>query len=64
MNNSVFGKTIENIRNRKDIHLVTNERHAKMLISRPNYQGQTLFCETLAAIHMKKVKLFFNKPVY
>ena len=64
MNNSVFGKTMENIRNRVDIRLVTNERDAKKLISRPNFQGRTIFDENLVAIHMKKTKLVFNKPIY
>ena len=64
MNNSVFGKTMENIRNRVDIKLVTNEKDAKKLISKPNYQHRTIFCENLVAIHMKKTKLVFNKPVY
>ncbi|XP_020912011.1 uncharacterized protein LOC110249773 [Exaiptasia diaphana] len=64
MNNSVFGKTMENIRNRVDIRLVTNETQAKKLISKPNYQHRTIFCENLAAIHMKKTKLVFDKPVY
>lgn len=64
MNNSFFGKTMENIRNRVDIRLVTNEKQAKKLISKPNYQHRTIFCENLAAIHMKKTKLDFNKPVY
>ncbi|XP_048582217.1 uncharacterized protein LOC125561810 [Nematostella vectensis] len=64
MNNSVFGKTMENIRNRVDIRLVTDEKQAKKLISKPNYQHRTIFCENLVAIHMKKTKLTFNKPVY
>jgi len=64
MNNSVFGKTMENIRNRVDIRLVTTEKDAKKLISMPNYQHRTIFCENLAAIHMKKTKLVFDKPVY
>ena len=64
MNNSVFGKTMENIRKRVDIRLVTNEFAAKKLISKPNYAHRTIFCENLVAIHMKKTSLFFNKPVY
>ena len=64
MNNSVFGKTMENIRNRVDIRLVTRESQAKKLTSKPNYQHHTVFSENLAAVHMKKVKLYFNKPVY
>ena len=64
MNNSVFGKTMENIRKRVDVRLVTNEKDSKKLISKPNYQHRTIFCENLVAIHMKKTKLVFNKPVY
>ena len=64
MNNSVFGKTMENIRNRVDIRLVTRESQAKRLTCRPNYQHHTIFSKNLAAVHMKKVKLYFNKPVY
>ena len=64
MNNSVFGKTMENIRNRVDIRLVTRESQAKKLTCRPNYQHHTIFSKNLAAVHMKKVKLYFNKPVY
>ena len=64
INNSVFGKTMENIRSRVDIRLVTNEDQARKLISKPNYQHRTIFCENLIAIHMKKARLLFNKPVY
>ena len=64
MNNSVFGKTMENIRNRVDIRLVTRESQAKRLTCKPNYQHHTIFSKNLAAVHMKKVSLKFNKPVY
>ena len=64
MNNSVFGKTMENIRNRVDIRLVTRVSQAKRLTCRPNYQHHTIFSKKLAAVHMKKVSLKFNKPVY
>ena len=64
MNNSVFGKTMENIRKRVDVRLVTNKKDAKKLISKPNYQHRTIFCENLIAIHMKKTKIVFDKPVY
>ena len=64
MNNSVFGKTMENIRNRVDIRLVTRVSQAKKLTCRPNYQHHTIFSKKLAAVHMKKVSLKFNKPVY
>ena len=64
MNNSVFGKTMENIRNRVDIKLVTNEKAAKKLISKPNFYHRTIFTENLIVVHMKKTKVYYNKPIY
>ena len=64
MNNSVFGKTMENIRNRVDIRLITSENEAKKLISKPNFEHRTIFNENLIAVHMKKTKVFYNKPIY
>ena len=64
MNNSVFGKTMENIRNRVDVKLVNNREKAEKLSAKPNFKHCNIFCEDLVAIHMKKTKLVFNKPVY
>ena len=64
MNNSVFGKTMENIRNRVDIKLVNNKKQAEKLSAKPNYKHCNIFSEDLVAIHMKKTKLDFDKPVY
>ena len=64
MNNSVFGKTIENIRKRQNIKLVDNRKLALKLSSRPNFDRCTIFDKHLIAIHMKNTKVYFNKPVY
>jgi len=64
MNNSVFGKTMENIRNRVDVKLRTSEKSAEKLVPKPNYERTTIFSEDLIAVHMKKTELAFNKPVY
>jgi len=64
MNNSVFGKKIKNIKNRVDVRLVTNERDAIKLASKPNYDSRTIFDENLIAMHMKRTKLVYNKPIY
>ena len=64
MNNAVFGKTMENIRNRVDVKLVNNKKQAEKLSAKPNYKHCNTFCEDLVAIHMKKTKLDFDKPVY
>ncbi|CAH3154498.1 unnamed protein product, partial [Porites evermanni] len=64
MNNSVFGKTIENIRKRQNIVLVDDRKKALKLSSRPNFDRCTIFDRNLIAIHMKKTEVYFNKPVY
>ena len=64
MNNSVFGKTMENVRKRQDIKLVTTPEQAAKLINKPNYKKRTIFSETLAAMHMGKTEVVLNKPVY
>ena len=64
MNNAVFGKTMENIRNRVDVKLVNNKKRAEKLSAKPNFKHCNIFCEDLVAIHMKKTKLDFDKPVY
>ena len=64
MNNSVFGKTMENIRNRVDIKLVTDKIKAEKLSAKPNFKHYNIFNEDLVAIHMKKTKLEFDKPLY
>ena len=64
MNNSVFGKTIENIRKRQNVVLVDNRKKALKLSSKPNFDRSTIFDEHLVAIHMKKTEVYFNKPIY
>ena len=64
MNNSVFGNTMENIRNRVDIKLITNEKEAKKLIKKFNFYHRTIFTENLIVVHMKKTKVYYNKPIY
>ena len=64
MNNSVFGKTMENVRKHRDIKLVTTEEKKIKLVSEPNYHTTKRFSENLLAIEMKKAKVKINKPVY
>ena len=64
MNNSVFGKTMENIRNRVNIKLVDTGEQFKKLAAKPNYESRKIFNENLVSVHMKKTSLTMNKPVY
>ena len=53
MNNAVFGKTMENVRKRRDIKLVTTDKKSH-LVSEPNYHRTKRFSEGLLAIEIKK----------
>ena len=64
MNNSVFGKTIENVRKHRDINLVTTDEKRNNLVSVPNYHTTKCFSENVLATEMKKTKEKMNKSVY
>ena len=64
MNNYVFGKTMENVRNHKDIKLVTSDKRRKKLVSEPNYHSHKKFSEHLMAMEMKKARVKIAKPLY
>ena len=64
MNNSVFGKTMENIRKHRDIKLVTTDKKRSKLVSEPNFHTINLISEDLSIIEMKKIKVKMNKAVY
>ena len=64
MNNSVFGKTMENIRKHRDIKLVTTDKERSKLVSEPNYHTINLISKDLSIIEMKKTKVKMNKPIY
>ena len=63
MNNSVFGKMIENVRKRRDIKLIVTEERRKKLVSEPNYESCTTFSEHLMVIEMRKTRVLMDKPI-
>ena len=63
MNNAVFGKTMKNVRNHRDIKLVTTDKRRNQLVTEPNYYAIKCFSENLLAIEMKKTKVKMNKPI-
>ena len=64
MNNSVFGKTMENVRNHRDIKLVTSNKRRKLLVSEPNYHSCKKFSDHLMEIEMKMTRVKITKPLY
>ena len=64
MNNSVFGKMMENIRKHRNIKLVTTEQKYLCTVMKPNFKSGVLFGENLIGCEMGKIKVVMNKPVY
>ena len=60
MNDSVFGKTMENLRNRTDVKI----DKIRKLVSSPSFDRFTIFGNDMVGIHVHKTKLVLNKPVY
>ena len=63
MNNSVFEKTMDNVRKHRDIKLVTTNKRRNQLVSESSYHTTKWFSENLLAIETKKIKVKMNKPV-
>lgn len=74
LNNSVFGKTLEDSENRVDVKLINQwddtmnktKKHlsASKLIARPNFHSASVFSENLVAIQMNPERVILDKPIY
>lgn len=74
LNNSIFGKTLEDTEKRLNVKLVnqwtdvgnrTKKRLcAEQLIARPNYHSSTIFTENFVAVQLKPEKITLDKPIY
>ncbi|XP_025265427.1 uncharacterized protein LOC112638265 [Camponotus floridanus] len=67
INNAVFGKTMENVRNRVDVRLATRwdgRFGAEALISKPNFHSRSVFSENLMAVELRKLEAKIDKPIY
>ena len=64
MNNSVFGKTMGNIRKRVHVELVNNAKRLRKLCAKPNFQCFKIFNEDLVAVNLEKVNIVLNRPIY
>ncbi|KYN27932.1 hypothetical protein ALC57_02658 [Trachymyrmex cornetzi] len=67
MNNAVFGKTMENVRNHVDVKLLTKwdgRYGAEAIIAKPNFHSRSVFEENLIAVELLKLEVKFDKPIY
>ena len=64
MNNSVSGKTMQNLRKRVNVKLVTDYKKLDKLTSKPTYVSSKIFNKNLMAVHKIKEALTLNRPAY
>ena len=64
MNNSVFGKTMENLRKRVDVKLVSDHKTFLKMVSKPTSVGKKEFSEDLVAVHNIKETLVLDRLAY
>ena len=64
MNNTVFGKTMENVRKHSYIKLAEKNRKSSYFVFAPNYHARKCFSENILAIEMNKIEIKMNKTVY
>ena len=62
--NSIYGKFLENVRERSNIKLVTTEKYAKRLINQSSYVRHQIFDENLIGIQMIHTSIVLNKAIY
>ena len=67
VNNAVFGKTMENVRNHVDVKLITKldgRYGTEAMSAKPNFHSRSVFAENLIAVEMHKLEVKFNKSIY
>ena len=64
MNNAMFGKTMENLRNRRNIELATERNRIIKLAARPTFRSKTIISDDLTAVENYKTSVTLDKPIY
>ncbi|XP_052799072.1 uncharacterized protein LOC128230668 [Mya arenaria] len=64
MNNSVFGKTMENLRKHRSVELVHTEKRLQKVSSKPTYKMHRIFSEDLVGVELSRKKIKLNKPIF
>ena len=63
MNNAIFGKTMENVRHRRQIEFATEEKRLKKLVARSTFRSKTIISDALTAIENYKTSVYLDKPI-
>jgi len=61
MNNAFYGKTLENVRNRQNIEIVSDRNKYLQVARRPSYKRTTMFSEDVVAVHLKRCNVYHDK---
>ena len=64
MDNAVFRKTMENVKKRRVIKLLTTKTRKNYLMLKPNYHETNFFPDKLLAMETKRIRILIKKPVY
>ena len=64
MNNAMFGKTMENLRKRRNIELITKEEQLRKRVIQPSFKDFKIFHENLISIERRKTTIKLNRPIY
>ena len=64
MSNAVYGKTLENVRNRQNVYILNDPVKKRKYTSQPHFKSVTHFNQNLSAVHMLKTEVVLDKPVY
>ena len=64
MNNSVFRKTMEKVKNNRDIKLAASKVRRNQLVLQPNYHTSKSFSDNLLTTVLKITDKLMNKPIY
>ena len=64
MNNSVYGKTIENVLKRQDIKFCCERKKALKYVKKIYFKRETVFTKNLVALHMNRMQVMYDKPIY
>lgn len=64
LNNSCYGKTMEGIRNRIDVRLVSEQKQAERLTAQPAFESFSIINDDITMVKMRKMKIRWDKPTY